>query len=71
MLGNFILSTLEGVKVSDDINDKIKDTINSYPKEVIESNIVSIFNSFNNKRIEELEMTIKKFADNNKEKVEE
>lgn len=67
LLGNYILATIEGVKISQEVEENIKNTITSYSKEIIENNIVLIFNSFNNKRIEEIDKTIKKFNEDNKE----
>lgn len=69
LLGNYILATLEGVKITDEVQENIKKTTESYPKELIQNNIITVFNSFNNKRIEEFEVTIKRLQeeDNKKE----
>lgn len=72
LLGNYILATLEGVKITEEVEENIKSTVESYPKEVIQNNIILTFNSFNNKRVEELEKAIKQFQEaDNKEEIKE
>ncbi len=56
ILGTYVLAWVEGVELTDEVKEKMKETLLPYSEEITKNNIISIFNSFNNKRIE----TIKK-----------
>lgn len=60
LLGTFLLAWLEGVELTDDVKKNMKDTLLPYNTEVTESNIVSIFGSFKNKRIENIQSVLEK-----------
>lgn len=60
ILGTYILAWLEGVGLTDEVKDKMKETLLPYETEVTESNIISIFESIINKRKESIESAIEK-----------
>lgn len=68
ILGTFTLSWLEGVELTEEVKDKMKDTLLPYDKSITENSIVSIFNSLRNKRVELLQKTLDKLT---KEETEE
>lgn len=71
LLGNYILATLEGVSITEEVKENINNTANSYPIDNIKEKIVSVFNSFNNKRIEEITKAIGNLVNENKEEIKE
>ena len=54
ILGTFVLAWLDGVELTDEVKQKMKDTLLPYDTEITKNNILSIFNSFTNKRVETL-----------------
>ena len=52
ILGTYILAWLEGIELTSEVKDKMKETLLPYLPSITESNIVSVFNSFKNKRVE-------------------
>ena len=64
ILGTYVLAFLEGIELTEEVKEKMKDTLLPYNEDITKGNINSIFNSINNKRIE----TIKKGLENLKEK---
>ena len=64
ILGTYVLAFLEGIELTEEVKEKMKDTLLPYSEDITKGNINSIFNSINNKRIE----TIKKGLENLKEK---
>jgi glycosyltransferase involved in cell wall biosynthesis len=64
ILGTYVLAWLEGIELTEEVKEKMKDTLLPYNEDITKGNINSIFNSINNKRIE----TIKKGLENLKEK---
>jgi hypothetical protein len=60
LLGTYTLAWLEGVELQDDVIKKMNETLLPYTKSVTENNILSIFNSFKNKRIEVIIKAIEK-----------
>ena len=54
ILGTFILAWLDGIELTDEVKQKMKDTLLPYDTEITKNNILSIFNSFTNKRVETL-----------------
>lgn len=67
LLGSYILANLDGVNMSSEVVENIDNTVKSFSNELIKNNMVLIFNSFNNKRIEEIEKAIGKFKEDDKE----
>ena len=60
LLGTYILAWLEGVELNDEVKEKTLQTLLPYERSITENNIMSIFNSFKNKR----EETIKNALEN-------
>jgi glycosyltransferase involved in cell wall biosynthesis len=60
ILGTYILAWIEGVELTEEVKDKMKETLLPYKKEVTENNILSVFNSFKNKRMETFKITLEK-----------
>ena len=60
ILATYILAWIEGVELTQEVNDKMKDTLLPYKKDITENNILSVFNSFKNKRIETFKLTLDK-----------
>lgn len=58
ILGQYVLSWIEGVELSDEVKNKIKETLTEYDNNITENNIVLIFKSFIDKRIETIKTTI-------------
>jgi glycosyltransferase involved in cell wall biosynthesis len=52
ILGTFVLAWLDGIELTDEVKQKMKETLLPYETEITKNNILSIFNSFTNKRIE-------------------
>jgi glycosyltransferase involved in cell wall biosynthesis len=52
VLGTFVLAWLDGVELTNEVKQKMKETLLPYETEITKNNILSIFNSFTNKRIE-------------------
>lgn len=59
-LGTFLLAWLEGVELTEDVKTKMKETLLPYNTEVTQNNILSIFGSFKNKRIENIQSVLEK-----------
>lgn len=60
ILGTFVLAWIEGVELEDEVLSKMKETLLPYETEITKNNIISIFNSFKNKRIEAIEKALVK-----------
>jgi len=60
ILATYILAWIEGVELTQEVNDKMKDTLLPYKKDITENNILYVFNSFKNKRIETFKLTLDK-----------
>jgi glycosyltransferase involved in cell wall biosynthesis len=60
LVGTYALAWLEGVELNDEVKQKMNDTLLPYSKSLTENNIVSIFNSFKNKRIETINNALEK-----------
>lgn len=62
LLGVYTLSWLEGIEINDEVKTKMKETLLPYSESITEANIVSIFTSLRNKRIELLQKTLEKLT---------
>ena len=60
ILGTYILAWLEGVELKSEVKDKMKETLLPYMTSITENNIMSIFNSFKDRRLETIKTTIEK-----------
>ena len=68
ILGTYTLSWLEGVNLTDEVKEKMKNTLLPYDKSITETSIISIFNSLRNTRMDILQKTLDKLT---KEETEE
>lgn len=60
ILGTYVLAWIEGVELTTEVKEKMKETLLPYNKEVTQNNILSVFASFVNKRKETFEKTLEK-----------
>jgi hypothetical protein len=60
LLGTYCLAWLEGADITDEVKDKMKETLVQYDREVTVNNTVSIFTSLKNKRKESIESALEK-----------
>jgi hypothetical protein len=60
ILGTYILAWLEGVELTEEVKDKMKETLLPYTTSVTENNITSIFASLQNKRLESIKGALTK-----------
>jgi glycosyltransferase involved in cell wall biosynthesis len=60
LLGTYVLAWLDGIELTDEVKDKMKETLLPYNTEVTKNNITSIFNSFTNKRVETITKALEK-----------
>ena len=66
LVGTYVLAWLEGVTINDEVKTKMSETLIPYTEDIIDSNIISIFNSLKNSRVK----TIDKGLTNLKSKIE-
>jgi len=55
LLGTYVLAWLEGVTINDEVKSKMSETLIPYSADIIDSNVISIFNSLKNSRIKTIE----------------
>jgi len=60
LLGTYILAWIDGVELTDEVKDKMKNTLLPYDVEITKNNILSIFQSLKNKRVESIESALLK-----------
>lgn len=60
ILGTYILAWIEGIELTSEVRDQMRDTLLPYETEVTKTNIISIFNSLKNSRIESIKKVIEK-----------
>jgi hypothetical protein len=60
ILGTYILAWLEGVELTEEVKEKMKNTLLPYDSSITEQNIISIFNSLKTKRVESIESALEK-----------
>lgn len=60
LLGTYVLAWLEGVTINDEVKDKMKETLLPYTDDIIDNNVISIFNSLKNSRIKTIEEALNK-----------
>lgn len=61
ILGTYVLAYLEGVELSLEVKEKMRETFVPYQREITENNIKSIFGSLINKRTENIKTALEKF----------
>jgi len=60
ILGTYVLAWLEGVELSKEVKDKMKETLIPYQEDVTKNSIISIFESLKNKRIDNIKSVLDK-----------
>ena len=60
LLGTYILAWVEGIELDEEVKQKINDTLLPYDTLTTKNNIISVFESLKNKRIEALETALTK-----------
>ena len=60
ILGTYVLAWLDGVELTDEVKEKMKETLLPYSAEITKNNIKSIFTSITNKRVETLSKALEK-----------
>jgi hypothetical protein len=63
IIGTYVNAWLEGVEISDEVIEKMNETLLPYNEDVTKNNILNIFDSFRNKRIESIENALKKIKE--------
>lgn len=58
LLGTYVLAWVDGVELDDEVKTKMKETLLPYEKSITENNILSIFNSIKNKRVDGIKKAI-------------
>ncbi len=61
LLGTFILSWLEGIELTNEVKEKIRETLIPYNKELHTQNTLSVFSSLINIRIDSITAAIERF----------
>jgi hypothetical protein len=60
ILGTYILAWIEGVELTEEVKDKMKNTLLPYETEITKNNINSIFDSLVSKRLETIQNALEK-----------
>lgn len=60
ILGTYVMAWLDGSELNDEVKQKMKETLLPYDTDITKNNIINIFNSFKNKRIEAIENALEK-----------
>ena len=60
ILGTYIIAWLEGIELTQEVKEKMKETLLPYDYEITEKNIVKIFTSYKNNRINKIQLAIQK-----------
>lgn len=63
ILGTYVLAWLEGVELQSEVLEKMFETLLPYEKTITENNILSVFNSLRNKRIEAIKNALEKIKE--------
>lgn len=67
ILGTYVLAWLEGVELTEEVKDKMKETLLPYSSDITKTTILSVFNSFNNKRGETIKNALDKLKQESNE----
>jgi len=61
ILGTYILANIDGVELTNEVIQKTKETLLPYQTDITEKNIVAIFSSLINKRVDAIQSALEKF----------
>jgi hypothetical protein len=68
ILGTYVMAWFEGVELTQQVKDKMKETLIPYSSTITEKNIVTIFQSIKNNRLNKIQLAIDKFKLQEEEK---
>jgi hypothetical protein len=60
ILGQYVMAWIEGVELTDEVKQKMKDTLLPYDTEITKKNIISVFESFKINRVSVIEKALEK-----------
>ena len=60
LLGTYVLAWLEGVTITDEVKEKMRETLIPYDSDIIDNNVTSIFNSLKEGRLNVLSEALDK-----------
>lgn len=60
ILGKYVMAWIEGVELTDEVKQKMKDTLLPYDTEITKKNIISVFESFKINRVSVIEKALEK-----------
>ena len=63
LLGTYVLAWLEGITITEEIKEKMKSTLLPYSDDIIDNNVISIFNSFKSTRMTTIENALEKLKE--------
>jgi hypothetical protein len=63
LIGTYVMAWLEGVTINDEVKEKMKETLIPFNDEIIDSNVLSIFNSFKTTRVKSIEDALNKLKE--------
>jgi hypothetical protein len=63
IIGTYVNAWLEGVEINDEIKQKMSETLLPYSTDVTKNNIINIFESFRNKRVESIQNALSKIKE--------
>lgn len=63
LLGTYVLAWLEGASVTDEVKEKMYETLTPYSDDIIDSGVISIFESFRNTRMRDIEDALTKLKE--------
>jgi len=63
ILGTYIIAWLEGIELTQEVKDKMKETLVPYSYEITEQNIVKVFTTYKNNRIDKINLAIEKLKE--------
>ena len=58
LLGTYVIAWLEGIELTNEVKIKMKETLLPYDKDITQGNIITIFDSFNSKRVDVIKSAI-------------
>jgi glycosyltransferase involved in cell wall biosynthesis len=60
ILGTYVLAWLDGIELTQEVKDKMRETLLPYSSSITENNILSVFDSFKSKRVESIKNAVEK-----------
>jgi hypothetical protein len=63
ILATYVMANIEGVELTEQVKEKMKETLLPYSSEITKTNIVNLFNSFKNTRLHKIKIAIDKLKE--------